>query len=101
MIGTLSTFRMHYITHTGFPSKDEFLTIEKPLELVNVSGVIAGGEPHLHVTVSCKTEGTWAGHLEEGSRVLYLAEVVIFEFNDLELTRRTDPEKGVKLLGPK
>ena len=100
-IGTLETCRMHYITHTGFPPTDEFARLEKPLELVNVSGVIADGKPHLHMTVSCKHEGTWAGHLEPGSRVLYLAEVVVLKFNDLEMTRRLDEERKVQLLGAK
>jgi len=98
-IGTLDLCRMHYITHTDFPPSDEIATLEKPLELVNISGVIAGGEPHLHMTVSCKQQGTCAGHLEPGSRVLYLAEVVILKFNDLGMTRRVDPERRVPLLG--
>ncbi len=100
-VGTLETCRMHYITHTGFPPTDEIATLERPLELVNVSGVIAGGDPHLHVTVSCKHEGTWAGHLEPGCKVLYLAEIVILKFNDLEMTRRLDEEREVRLLGAK
>ena len=99
-IGTLDVCRMHYITHSDFPPSDEIATLEKPLELVNVSGVIAGGQPHLHMTVSCKQEGTWAGHLEPGSRVLYLAEVVMLKFNDLEMTRRVDGERRAPLLGP-
>jgi len=100
-IGTLDVCRMHYITHSNFPPSDEIATLEKPLELVSISGVIAGGEPHLHMTVSCRQEGTWAGNLEPGSRVLYLAEVVILKFNDLEMIRRVDPERRVPLLGPK
>jgi predicted DNA-binding protein with PD1-like motif len=100
-VGTLSTLRMHYVTHADFPPTDEFVTLGKPLELVNVSGVVADGEPHLHVTVSCKDEKTWAGHLEPGSRVLYLAEIVILKFTGLELARRLDEEKRVRLLGGK
>jgi hypothetical protein len=99
-IGTLETCHMHYITHTGFPPEDEFYTRQSPLELLSVSGIIAGGEPHLHVVVSCGEDQVYAGHLEEGSRVLYLAEVAILKANALRMTRRLDPERKVRLLGP-
>ncbi|HUT25468.1 MAG TPA: PPC domain-containing DNA-binding protein [Sumerlaeia bacterium] len=100
-IGTLKTCRMHYIEHTDFPPSDRFYTLEKPLELLSVSGVIADGEPHLHIVVSCGEGEVYAGHLEDGSEVLYLAEIVIQVFNDLKLTRRLDPERGIRLLGSK
>ena len=98
-IGTLKTCRMHYIEHTGFPPKDRIYTLNKPLELLAVSGLIAAGEPHLHITVSCAEEEVYGGHLEPGSEVLYLAEIAILVFNELSLERRADPERKVKLLG--
>ena len=100
-VGTLKNLHMHYITHTDFPPTDEFVNIERPLELLSVSGIIADGEPHLHVVVSCKTEGVWAGHLEDNSEVAYLAEIAILKCNELNLARHLDGERKVKLLGPK
>ncbi len=100
-IGTLSTCRLHCITHTGFPSTNHFWTLQKPLELASVSGLIADGEPHLHAVVSCGEDEVWAGHLEPGSKVCYLAELAVLVANDLAMTRRRDPERGVMLLGPK
>ncbi|HUU09143.1 MAG TPA: PPC domain-containing DNA-binding protein [Phycisphaerae bacterium] len=100
-IGTLKTCQMHYITHTEFPPKDRNFTIAEPLELVSVSGIIADGEPHLHIVLSCGESEVWAGHLEPKSEVAYLAEIAILKFNALEMTRRLDPERKVKLLGPK
>ena len=100
-VGTLKTCRMHYVTHTRFPPTDEFYTLQEPLELLSVSGIIAEGEPHLHVVVSCKQEGVWGGHLEPGSEVLYLAEIAILKLTRLELTRTEDPEFKTKVLGPK
>ena len=100
-VGTLKNLHMHYITHTDFPPTDEFVNIERPLELLSVSGIIADGEPHLHVVVSCKTEGVWAGHLEDNSEVAYLAEVAILKCNELNLARHPDDERKIKLLGPK
>jgi len=100
-IGTLKNLQMHYITHTDFPSTNEFVNIERPLELVAVSGVIADGEPHLHVAVSCGREEVYCGHLEPGSEVAYLAEIVILKCNDLAMARYLDEARRIKLLGPK
>ncbi|KPJ72187.1 MAG: hypothetical protein AMS14_08265 [Planctomycetes bacterium DG_20] len=100
-IGTLKTCRMHYITHTDFPPEDAFFTVRGPLELVSVSGIIADGQPHLHITVSEGEDQVWAGHLEPESEVAYLAEIAILVFNALEMTRRKDPRRKVSLLGPK
>jgi len=101
-IGTLKTCQMHYVTHTGFPPADRFYTlVDKPLELLSVSGLIADGEPHLHIVVSCGEKEVYAGHLEPNSAVLYLAEIAIQEFSGVKLIRRRDPVHNVKLLGPK
>jgi len=100
-IGTLKTCHMHYIEHTDFPPKDRFFRLAKPLELVSVSGVIADGEPHLHIAVSCGDKEVWAGHLEPESEVAYLAEIAILKFNDLAMARHLDPARRIHLLGPK
>ena len=100
-IGTLRTCHMHYIEHTDFPPKDRFFRLVKPLELVSTSGLIADGEPHLHIVVSCGETEVWAGHLEPESEVAYLAEIAILKVNDLAMVRRTDPKRKVRLLGPK
>jgi predicted DNA-binding protein with PD1-like motif len=100
-IGTLKTCRMHYITHTGFPPSDQIFFLEKPLELLSVSGLIADGEPHLHIVVSCGENEMYGGHLHEGSEVLYLAEIAILVFNEHQMERRPDPERKVKLLRQK
>ncbi len=93
-IGTLKTCHIHYITHTKFPSTNKHITIEKPLELNSISGVIANGKPHLHIVVSHLDKETYGGHLEPGSEVLYLAEVVIMKTDFLKMNRA----KG--LIGP-
>jgi predicted DNA-binding protein with PD1-like motif len=98
-IGTLKNLRMHYILHTDFPPADEIENIVGPLELVSVSGVIADGQPHLHVVVSCKQEQVWSGHLEDGSEVAYLAEIAILKCNDLRMARHADERRKIKLLG--
>ena len=92
---------MHYILHTDFPPEDAIFTLEQPLELLSVSGIIADGEPHLHGVVSHKDNEAKGGHIEPGCEVAYLAEIVIHKFNSLKLVRHLDKERSVKLLGSK
>jgi hypothetical protein len=98
-IGTLKVCRMHHIEHDRFPPDDRIYTLEKPLEVSNISGIIADGSPHLHMTVGYRDEVALAGHLETGCEVLYLAEVVILKFNDLALARHPDEARQISLLG--
>jgi predicted DNA-binding protein with PD1-like motif len=100
-IGTLKTCRMHYVEHTDFPPRDHIFFLSKPLELLSVSGLIADGEPHLHIVVSCGENEVYGGHLHEGSEVLYLAEIAILTFNEHKMERKADPERRIKLLRQK
>ncbi len=101
-IGTLKSVHLHCITHTRFPSDNHFWREEDvPAELLSVSGIVADGEPHLHVTVSSGEDRCWGGHLEDDSEVLYLAEIAVLKCNALAMTRTQDPERKVSLLGPK
>lgn len=99
--GTLKSCRMHYVDHLGFPPRDIFCSVEGPLELVALNGVIADGEPHLHVVVSIKDQPARSGHLEDGSQVLYLAEVAILRCESLAMARKLDDVRKIKLIGPK
>ncbi|MFC1916107.1 PPC domain-containing DNA-binding protein [Chloroflexota bacterium] len=100
-IGALKSCHLHHIEHRDFPPSNRFFTIEKPLELSSISGIIADGEPHLHAVVSYADKESYSGHLEDGSEVLYLAEVVILVFNGLKMTRHFDEQRGIRLLRPK
>jgi len=97
-IGTFDVARIHHIVHTGFPSDDKFVTIEGPVELCSVDGIIAEGKPHMHCTMALRGEELFAGHLEPGCRVLYLAEAVIAKFAGRELIRDKHPEHGTPRL---
>ncbi len=98
-IGTLDQARLHYITHTGYPSKNEFVDYEGPIELLSIDGIIADFKPHLHTCISIK-DRTYMGHLEPGCRVLYLAEIAIARIEGIRLARRKNPETGIDQLQP-
>ncbi len=95
--GTFSTTRMHFTTRTGLPPHDEFVKLpDRALELVSLHGMIVDGMPHIHMTVG-DMERTWAGHLEDGCVVLYLAEVAIGRLTGMQM-ERAEREYGIKNL---
>lgn len=100
-IGTLKACNMHHIVHSGFPPENRYYSVDKPLEVSNISGIIANGQAHLHMTVGYADEWALAGHVEPGCEVLYLAELVILKFNSLQLDRHYDAERRISLLGEK
>lgn len=95
--GTLNRCRFHSVAAVGFPPKDEFYTVEGPFELLSLSGTIANGEIHVHVEVADK-DHAFGGHLEPGSRVLYLCDVAIAELGDIDMAFEVRPKTGLKLL---
>jgi len=69
-IGTLDRCRLHCVTTTGYPPDESYPEWrDQPLELASMAGIVIGGMPHIHVSISNET-GAWAGHLEPGCRVL-------------------------------
>lgn len=90
-IGTFSNFNFHYVPTNDISDPDDrnvFVEREGAWEVTNVEGIIADGEPHLHVS-AYNGEETVGGHLEDGNEVNVLAEFLIQEVEGLELTRET------------
>ena len=76
-VGTLKRTHLHYVNTNGFPPDNRYYVIDEPVEVGSISGLIVNYEPHLHIDVGCRDKETYMGHLENGSVVLYLAEVCI------------------------
>ncbi len=98
-IATLYETHLHMVTTTDYNPVEEFVKMKGALEVTSINGIIADYQPHLHITVS-DTKQAYAGHLEPGCLVLYLAELVIVKFAGIELTRVPD-EYGIKQLKAK
>ena len=98
--GSVSDCTYHYVTSTAVKPKDEFKTVKGPFEILNAGGIIAAGQPHIHITLSSAGKGAFGGHLEKGCRVLYLAEITILKYTGPQLTRRNN-ENGISLLESK
>jgi len=102
VLSTVATFercRLHQAQGTGFPIEEEILELAGPVEVMQASGVVASGQPHIHATVADRRGHAYGGHLEPGSTVLYLAEVAILETVGTAMARRPSPD-GVQQLGP-
>jgi uncharacterized protein len=98
--GSVQDCTFHYVTATTLKPKNAYKTVKGPFEILNAGGLIADGEPHIHITLSAPGKSAFGGHLEKGCRVLYLAEINIVKYSGQPLTR-SDNQNGVSLLKPK
>jgi predicted DNA-binding protein with PD1-like motif len=95
-IGSLSKVVLHRVTGFEPEPVDEFVTLEKPMELASLQGIVVDGHPHFHMVVS-DLEKAYTGHLEEGTTALYLVEISLLELKDVGLKRVPDENKIAKL----
>jgi predicted DNA-binding protein with PD1-like motif len=95
--GSIQECTYHYVTSTAFKAVNAYRTVKGPFEILSAGGIIAAGEPHLHITLSGPDQGAFGGHLEKGCRVLYLAEVTIFKYVGPPLSRKNN-ENGISLI---
>ena len=73
MIGTLDKAQYHMT--------NGFYTVEGSIEVAAGQGLIIDGEPRIHICMAIP-EASYLGHLEEGCRVLYLAEIAIEKYSE-------------------
>lgn len=98
--GSVQECTYHYVTSIDSKPKDEFKTVKGPFEILSAGGIIANGEPHLHITLSAPEKGAFGGHLEKGCRILYLGEVTIFKYGGPALVRKPN-RNGISILEAK
>lgn len=98
-IGALRRAVYHRIATLEDEPTNEFVTVEAPIEMSALQGLILDGEAHLHITC-CAKAGAFAGHLERGCEVQYLAEICILEMEAVNLTRMAGPF-GVRFIEEK
>jgi uncharacterized protein len=96
--GSLTDLSVTGVLGPRFPPR-RFYNRRAPrgVEIIGMSGVIADYHVHCHVTL-CGRDGAFGGHLEEGCRVLSLAEIAILKVDRLKMKRSLDPTTGQKLL---
>lgn len=90
-IGSLQRVVLHRVIGTGREPEDEFVTLEKPMELASLQGMVLDGKAHFHMVVS-DVEQSYTGHLEPGTTVLYLGEVSLVELKGVSLCREKNED---------
>lgn len=100
-IGSLSVCRLHQVV-AGYPPDlmtrhQEYLEIKGSYEIASIQGIIAEGEPHLHLTV-CEGSHTVAGHLEDGCVILGVAEVAMLRVEGTPVRRVIRGPEKIKQL---
>lgn len=69
-------------------------TWDEKFEIVSGTGTISDAGCHLHISISNKEGAVIGGHLKDGCRIAYTAEIVIGVFDDVEYCREPDAETG-------
>jgi len=95
--GTLQVCTFHAVKSMAAKPEQKFTTKTGPLEILNINGIIAAGEPHLHMTLGDTTGASIGGHLENGCKVLYRAEITIAKFAGTKVARLPNKE-GVPMM---
>lgn len=98
--GSLQECTWHSIKSVAVKPEEHFVTKKGPMEILQINGIIAAGEPHLHLTLASPDGAAFGGHLEKNCKVLYRAEITIAKFSGTPLARKNNRE-GVPVLQQK
>lgn len=88
--GTLATHCLHWVTHNRFPAENVIGRSEGGIEILGMSGLVADGEPHIHMTLATQ-QGAYGGHMHEGCKAYVLCEIYFAEIEGKKLTRERVP----------
>ncbi|MGI6038376.1 MAG: PPC domain-containing DNA-binding protein [Limnochordia bacterium] len=90
-IGSLRVCNVHEVD-AGHPinlmtRKQRYYTYEGSIEVSAIQGIIAGGEPHLHLTGCLNGDKIVTGHIEKGCVVLTVIELAILKLGHFPARR--------------
>jgi uncharacterized protein len=98
MAGATSACNYHYMKDVQ-TDEDVIVHQQGAAEILGANGIIANGEPHIHITLA-GDKGAFGGHLRDGCRVLYVAEITLAKFSGPPLARAANTD-GIVALGLK
>jgi predicted DNA-binding protein with PD1-like motif len=99
-VGSVQECNYHGVQSLAPSAQDHVTKAKGPMEILNMDGIIANGEPHVHITLSDIKKGAFGGHLDEGCRVLYRVEPTVAKFSGTPLARKLDQD-GTPILQAK
>lgn len=81
-----------------FAGADVETTIAGPIEILSLSGSLADGGAHLHMSVADAQGRVYGGHVNYGNIVRTTAEILLVPLEGWDLSREVDAETGFKEL---
>jgi len=85
--GTLAAFHLHWVKNNRLPAENRFAQGEAGIEILSMNGLVVGGQPHIHVTLSTQV-GAFGGHLEPGCTAYVLCEIFFAEVQGTSLSHQ-------------
>lgn len=98
-VGSVAHLEYHRPKDMSETTDDEMLSIPGPYEFGSLTGTVIDGVAHFHFSAG-SAKGNHIGHLERGTTVLYLLELLVFELKGFDLERKWT-DAGVRKLFPK
>lgn len=96
--GSLTDLAVSGAVGASFPPRNFYKrTSPRGVEILAMAGVIANYHVHCHLVLTDKKQA-FGGHLEQGCRVLSLAEIVLMRVTGIKLARLVDDTTGQRLL---
>jgi predicted DNA-binding protein with PD1-like motif len=77
-----------------FAGRPEATAVPGDLEILTLSGTVAGGSAHLHASISDADGRVLGGHVAAGCMVRTTAELLLALLPDWEFARRHDEQTG-------
>lgn len=90
--GSVIRYHFHVVSAQELPTTDEFVKVDKPMDVLDVSGYVIDGRLHPHITLADDKIAA-GGHLEPDTHVLTFLNVAVAVLpDDASLARFDDWE---------
>jgi predicted DNA-binding protein with PD1-like motif len=90
--GSVIRYHVHVVTTQELPTKDGFVKVDEPQDVLDVSGYVFDGRLHPHITVADE-KTAMGGHIEPDTHVLTFLNVALAVLpDDVSLDRFDDWE---------
>lgn len=84
---TFARWRLHQVPSLWDVADQRTLSLDGPIGVTGVSGVVVPGQPHLHATVADRDDKAYGGQLEPDCPVPYLAQAAVLALDALAMAR--------------
>ena len=86
------------LTRANLSLLGQKVEMEQKLEIMQFNGVIAAGEPHIHITLADASGRFHGGHVNDGCMINTVAELTIQRLPGLRLALKLRDGSAIKLL---